>query len=139
MSINILIVDDSASIRRSLRSSIEANLEWRVCGEAENGRDAVDKVRTLNPDYVILDWLMPVMGGLEAARQISDIAPKTAMLMLTLHGSDQLVKEAQAVGIQHVFSKSERLEALMDWLRESASDIPSASHAESPVAAKERE
>jgi two-component system, NarL family, response regulator LiaR len=119
VSVSILIVDDSASIRRSLRSCIEANPEWSVCGEAENGHDAVHKVKVLNPDFVILDWLMPVMGGLEAARQINHIAPNTAMLMLTLHGSEQLLQEAHAVGVQRVFSKSERLDALTDWLKNS--------------------
>jgi DNA-binding NarL/FixJ family response regulator len=115
--VNILIVDDSASIRHLLRSYIEKNSEWEICGEAENGQDAIEKVKGLSPDVVILDWLMPLMSGLEAARQITRLAPKTAMLMLTLHRSDQLVKEAEAAGIQHVFSKSGNLADLIASLR----------------------
>jgi DNA-binding NarL/FixJ family response regulator len=111
--VNILIVDDSARIRSLIRSCIEQNSELKICGEAENGRVAIEKVRALNPDVVILDWLMPIMSGLEAAREITHLAPKTAMVMLTLHRSSELVKAAAAVGIHHVFSKSESLPDLI--------------------------
>lgn len=72
----ILIADDSALFRRSLRSCLEQNPKLRVCGEAEDGRAAVDKFKELQPDIVILDWQMPVMNGIEAARHIASIAPK---------------------------------------------------------------
>ncbi|HKB98927.1 MAG TPA: response regulator transcription factor [Terriglobales bacterium] len=107
MSYSILIVDDSAVIRHSLRSCLEQYPDWRVCGEAEDGRAAVEKVKELHPDGVILDLQMPVMDGLAAARQITVIAPKTAMVMFTMHSDGQLLKAARAVGIQDVVSKSE--------------------------------
>lgn len=122
MSVNILIVDDSASLRGLLRSRIEQNPELKVCGEAENGQIALEKVKALNPDVVILDWLMPVMSGLEAARQITRVAPNTAMLMLTLHCSKQLLEEAKAVGIQRVFSKAESLADLITSVRNVVAD-----------------
>jgi len=75
MSFKILIVDDSSSIRNLLRFFIEHNTDWQVCGEAENGQVAVEKVRELKPHAVILDLSMPVMNGLEAAREITRIAP----------------------------------------------------------------
>lgn len=103
--LTVLIVDDSALIRSILRSSIEQNGSLSVCGEAENGKIGVEKVKQLQPDIVILDLQMPVMNGLEAARQISQIAPNTMLLMFTMHCSEQLSKEAQATGIQKVFSK----------------------------------
>jgi chemotaxis response regulator CheB len=78
VSTTVLIVDDSAEIRRSLRSWFEQRGDWRVCGEAENGAIAVERVKSLSPDVVILDLSMPVMNGLEAARKIGSIAPKTA-------------------------------------------------------------
>ena len=93
-------------MRRSLRSWIEQESDWQVCGEAEDGRVAVDKVKELLPDIVILDLQMPVMNGLEAARQISRLAPNTAMLMFTLYSGEQLLKDAQAAGIKDVVSKS---------------------------------
>ena len=73
----ILIVDDNTIIRRSIRECIEENTDWEVCGEAENGRLAIEQVQQLQPDLVILDWQMPVMNGLEAAREIHRIAPST--------------------------------------------------------------
>ncbi len=114
----ILIVDDNSSIRRLLRFWIGQTREWYVCGEAENGKIAVEKVKRLRPDAVILDLQMPVMNGLEAAKEIKHLAPETAMVMFTMHASDQLLKDAQAVGIQDVLSKSEDVgENLLEMLR----------------------
>jgi DNA-binding NarL/FixJ family response regulator len=107
MSHRILIVDDSAIIRHSIRACIEHNTDWEVCGEAENGKVAIEKVRQLHPDVVTLDWQMPVMNGLEAAREITRIAPRATMLMITLHESGQLTREAHAVGIKEVLSKTD--------------------------------
>jgi len=119
MSRNILIVDKNVVVRRSIRSWIERATDWKVCGEAENGEVAVRKVQELRPDIVILDLLMPVMDGLEAARQISAIAPNTAVLMFTMHSSNQLWKAAQDVGIKDVVLRSEPLpNRLLDALRE---------------------
>jgi DNA-binding NarL/FixJ family response regulator len=105
----ILIVDDSPVIRRSVRACIERNTGWEVCGEAGNGAIAVKMVRQLSPDVIILDLSMPVMNGLEAAKQIASIAPEAAILMYTLHNCGDLLKEARAAGIRGVFSKSEDL------------------------------
>ncbi len=104
---SILIVDDSALIRHSLRSCLEQDPDWRVCGEAEDGKVAVEKVEELHPDIVILDLQMPVMDGFAAARQITVVAPKTAMVMFTMHSNGQLFKAARAAGIKDVVSKSE--------------------------------
>jgi CheY-like chemotaxis protein len=71
---------------------------------------AVEKVKELHPDIVLLDLQMPVMNGLEAARQIRVLAPGTAMVMFTMYTGGQLLKEARAVGIADVVSKSDRLE-----------------------------
>src|SRR5690348_9167301 len=105
MSHTVLIVDDNNVIRRSVRSVIEQNTDWVVCGEAENGKVAVEKVKQLHPDVVILDWQMPVMNGIEAAQQINRIHPPPTMLMFTLHDSVRLHDDARAVGIKDIFSK----------------------------------
>ncbi len=102
----ILIVDDNTMVRRHVRWCIEKHTTWHVCGEAENGRTAVEMVIQFSPDIVILDFQMPVMNGLEAARRITLVAPKTAMVMLTMHESEQLAKAAKAAGIKEVLSKS---------------------------------
>ena len=105
----VLIVDDNTLVRSSLRSWIEGNADFQVCGEAENGMVAVQKVEEMHPDIVILDLQMPVMDGLEAARKISNIAPATAMVMFTMHPSRELLKVAQAVGVRDVVSKTDQL------------------------------
>ena len=89
---------------RSLHASNNPN--WKVCGEAENGKLAVERVKELNPDIVTLDFQMPIMNGLEAARQIYRLSPNTAMPMFTMYSSNQLLHEAQAAGIREVVSKS---------------------------------
>jgi DNA-binding NarL/FixJ family response regulator len=115
----VLIVDDNTVIRSSLRSWIEGNADFQVCGEAENGMVAVQKVEEMHPDIVILDLQMPVMDGLEAARKISHIAPDTAMVMFTMHPSKELLKVAQAVGVRDVVSKTDQLsERLLVALRQ---------------------
>jgi DNA-binding NarL/FixJ family response regulator len=94
-------------MRRALRRWIEQNPNWKVCAEAPNGAVAIEKVKELLPDLVILDLSMPVMNGLEAARHIKEIAPTTPMVMFTMYVNDVLTKDAQAAGIQCVVSKTE--------------------------------
>src|SRR5882724_10090182 len=93
-----------------LRSVVEQEPKYQVCGEAENGEIAVSKVQQLKPDVVILDLQMPEMDGLAAARHINSLAPQTTMLMLTMHTSQQLQKTALAIGIKAVLSKTESVE-----------------------------
>lgn len=125
MASKILIVDDSRAIRHLIRSSIETHTNWVICGEAENGKIAVALVEELRPHLVILDLSMPVMNGLDAAREISRIAPSMPMIMFTMHGVDALRRDAQRVGIEHVFSKEngfgdDVLEAMREMLLRSA-------------------
>jgi DNA-binding NarL/FixJ family response regulator len=103
---SILIADDSPLMRRTLRRYLEQDGRWTICAEAENGQIAVEKVRQLAPDLIILDWQMPVMDGLQAARQIARIAPNTTIVMFTLHHCHQVVQDAKAAGIGHVVSKT---------------------------------
>ena len=103
----ILIVDDSKALRSSIRTCIEQDTDWIVCGEAENGQMAVEKVMELHPDLVVLDLAMPVMNGLDAAREITNIAPDLAMVLFTIYVSGELKTEAKVVGIEEVVSKAE--------------------------------
>lgn len=119
MTHSILIVDDSSTVRSSLRSWIETKADFHVCGEAENGEVAIAKVEEMHPDIVILDLQMPVMNGLDAARHISELAPNTAMVMFTLHPSGELLRAARAVGVRDVVSKTDQLSgSLMVALRQ---------------------
>jgi DNA-binding NarL/FixJ family response regulator len=103
--VTILLVDDNRTVRTGMRLAIEHRTDWAVCGEAENGEVAIGMVQTLHPSLVILDLSMPGINGIETAKRISAILPGTPMIMFTLHASASLRKEAQQVGIQHVFSK----------------------------------
>ena len=120
MPTKILIVDDSPVIRSLVRSFIESHTDWQVCGEAENGQAAVDLVRRLNPDLLVLDLSMPVMSGIDAAREIAAIAPQAKIVLFTIHGWEHLVTIAQAVGIRAVVSKDKEgaLDHLLGRLRE---------------------
>jgi two-component system nitrate/nitrite response regulator NarL len=106
MPTRILVVDDVPAIRHALRLRIESETDWEICGEAENGRVAIQRVQECSPDVVILDLSMPVMNGLDAARQIKAIAPRTHILMFTLYTCPQLVEEARKAGVEDVLSKS---------------------------------
>jgi DNA-binding NarL/FixJ family response regulator len=103
----ILIADDSPVVRRSIRRLLETNREWEVCGEAANGQEAIDQAMVLTPDIIVLDLVMPVMDGLQAARRMAVIAPKIPTVMLTMYASDQLRTEASEIGVQSVVSKSQ--------------------------------
>jgi DNA-binding NarL/FixJ family response regulator len=106
-SVRILIADDSPLVRKSIRHLLESNAGWEVCGEAANGQEALDNAMKLQPDIIVLDLVMPVMDGLQAARKMAVIAPRTPTVMLTMHYSSQLASEATQAGIQSVLSKSE--------------------------------
>jgi DNA-binding NarL/FixJ family response regulator len=103
----LLLVDDVPEIRKGLRSLIQKETDWDVCGEAENGKVALGLVAQLRPDVILLDLSMPVMNGFEAARKIRDIAPQAQILLFTLHSSPQLAEEARKIGVKGVLSKSE--------------------------------
>jgi two-component system, NarL family, response regulator NreC len=106
MSHKILLVDDSPTVRYLVRAYIERETDWQICGEAQDGKEAIEKVKDLSPDAVILDFQMPVMNGLEAAKQISKTSPAILLLMFTLHKSMELDKVAHEAGIKDVISKS---------------------------------
>ena len=89
-----------------MRSYIEAQTDWEICGEAADGKMAVEVVEKLRPNVVILDLSMPVMNGLEAAREIRTIDPNVHILMYTLNVYPRLMEDARKVGIENVLSKS---------------------------------
>lgn len=102
---NVLIVDDHAHIRRATRAIFESEPEFKVCGEAVNGREAIDKARELRPDLIVLDFSMPVMNGLEAARLLKKILPEVPVIMLTAHENAFSDLVARAAGVSAVISK----------------------------------
>jgi len=104
----ILIADDHDSVRHGIRSMIARfRPEWEICGEVSNGRDAVNAVRTLNPDVVILDVTMPVMGGLEAAQGIVKLGLPSRILIFTMHEFDRMGDDVSKAGAHGYVKKSE--------------------------------
>lgn len=105
--VRILVADDHELVRRGLRSVIESQPGWEVSGEAIDGREAVQKVKQLKPDVVILDISMPGLNGLDATRQIMKVHPLAKVLILTVHESDQLAREVLDAGARGYLLKSD--------------------------------
>lgn len=103
----ILVADDHEVVRKGLISLLQSQPDWQVCGEAADGREAVEKAQQLKPDVVILDIGMPSLNGLEATRQILKTNPQARVLILTLHDSDQVVREVLNAGARGFLLKSD--------------------------------
>jgi DNA-binding NarL/FixJ family response regulator len=110
---SILIVDDHPAIRRALRTAFERQPGFSVCGEAEDGFDAIGKAKKLTPDLIVLDLRMPVMDGLEAARELKRLFPQIPLMMLTCYHSSAAEREALASGVTAVFSKPDGMQNLI--------------------------
>jgi len=93
-------------MRRGLRHLLERHPHWTVCGEASDGREAVEKAKQEEPDVIVLDFQMPEMNGLDAAKSITQRSPRVPILMVSMHMSPQLADEARKVGIRGVCAKS---------------------------------
>lgn len=107
MAFRIFIADDHEVVRKGLISLLEAQPGWEVCGEAGDGREAVEKAAELKPDITILDIGMPSLNGLEATRQILKVNPDAKILVLTLHDSDSVVREVLNAGARGFLLKSD--------------------------------
>jgi two-component system nitrate/nitrite response regulator NarL len=94
----ILIVDDSESVRAGICALLATDSTVTVCGEARDGYDAVEKANELRPDIVLMDVTMPVMNGLDAARQIKQVLPKTTIIIVTQHDSREMLRQALEAG-----------------------------------------
>jgi two-component system, NarL family, nitrate/nitrite response regulator NarL len=103
----VLIVDDHAVIRRGVQGILHEFPEWELCGEADNGREAIRLAETLRPEVIIMDVSMPVLNGLEATRVIQGILPGTKIVLLTLHSSMELVRSAFRAGARGYVLKSD--------------------------------
>jgi|SRR5579863_5716130 DNA-binding NarL/FixJ family response regulator len=114
---SVLIVDDSAYVREALCELFKREEDFEVCGEAENGKDAIKKAQELHPDLIVLDLLMPVMNGLGAARVLKRLMPAVPLIMYSAFGDKFAEHQAQLIGISEVVSKSEHASVLIHKAR----------------------
>ena len=110
--LRILLADDHELIRRGIRSMIESHEGWHVCHEAKDGREALTKALELKPDIVIVDITMPELNGLELTRRLRQELPRTEILVLSMHDSEQLVREVVRAGARSYVLKSDAGTAL---------------------------
>ena len=105
--LRILIADDHEIVRAGLRAVVASRPGWSVCGEAATGREAVAKAEACGPDIVVMDIAMPGLNGLEATRKIRKMLPKTHVVVLSLHYSDELLREVLDTGARSYILKTD--------------------------------
>ena len=98
MKIRILLADDHTILRAGLRMMLNAQPDFEVVGEAQDGRQAIQEAQRLQPDVILMDITMPDMNGIEATRQIKKVLPETKVLVLTMHEHDEYVFQALRAG-----------------------------------------
>jgi DNA-binding NarL/FixJ family response regulator len=109
-----LLVDDHESVRAGVTAILSSRTNIEVCGEASNGREAVEKARELQPDLIILDVTMPVMDGINSAKEIRSFLPDVPILFFSMHDGIYLVHEAKMAGVQGFVSKTDARATLLD-------------------------
>lgn len=109
----VLIVDDHAFIRRGVKGILKENPEWQLCGEADNGNDAVRMTKELKPEAIVMDVSMPGMNGVAATREIRKTDPNVKILLLTLHESAELMRSAFQAGVNGYLLKTDAEQELL--------------------------
>ena len=133
--VRILIADDHEVVRQGVRTVLEGQAGWVVCGEASTGREAVAKAVDLQPDIVVLDISMPELNGLEATRQIRRAVSAT-ILILTVHESDQVVPEVLDAGAHGYVLKTDAGRTLVEAIRALLDHTSSSPHVCTALAAR---
>jgi DNA-binding NarL/FixJ family response regulator len=112
--VRVLVADDQEAVRKRICSILRSRSNVEVCAEASTGREAVDKAKEFSPDLILLDITMPVLNGLDAARLIRAAAPNTAILIVSVHRSKQLMEMAKRIGIQGYVTKGDGVQRLIE-------------------------
>jgi DNA-binding NarL/FixJ family response regulator len=105
--LRILIADDHDLMRRGVKALLQSHPGWEICAEANTGREAVAKAQELKPDIAILDISMPDLNGVDAAKRIRKESPNTEVLILSVHFSDQLIRDILEAGVRGYIVKSD--------------------------------
>ena len=113
----ILIADDHEIVRKGVCAILTTYLQPAHCEEASNGQEAITKALALQPDLILLDINMPIMGGFTAAKELKKLLPQVPILFLTMHGGDSFVSEARRAGVQGFVTKDHVGEVLVDAVK----------------------
>jgi two-component system, NarL family, response regulator NreC len=119
MSLRVLLADDHGIFRQGVRALLERE-GFRVAGEAADGHEAIQMAGNLTPDVAVVDLGMPLLNGLDAAREIIRVSPRTRTILLTMHAEDPYVARALQAGIRGYVLKSQAAEDLVQAIREVA-------------------
>src|ERR1700719_722016 len=109
-----LLVDDHESVRMGVTAILSSRPDIQICGEASNGKEAVEKARELQPDLIILDVTMPVLDGINSAKEIRKFLPDVPILFFSMHNGVYLVHEAKLAGVQGFVNKTDARATLLD-------------------------
>lgn len=120
----ILIADDHDVVRSGLRNILECKSNWQIVGEASNGREAIDRAIETSPDIALLDYSMPLLNGVEAARQIRAQLPKTEVLIFTMHQNEMLLQQLRQAGARGYLLKSDAKHNLIKAIEALAAHKP---------------
>jgi len=113
----VLIADDNIVVRRALRQVFQYESDFEVCGEAGNGREAIERAEQCKPDLVVMDLSMPIMNGLDAARAIKRVLPEVPVIMFSNYSDKFSEEEARSAGISAMVSKTESVSVLVTKAR----------------------
>jgi two-component system, NarL family, response regulator NreC len=116
-------------MRTALKTIFAMRPNWKVCGEAENGREAITKASQLQPDLIILDFKMPISDGIQAAREISTALPSTPIIMYTLYKNAELESAAKLAGVRSVVAKEDGVRSLLSAIDAELYGFPRAARA----------
>lgn len=113
MPLRILLADDNKALRDDVRILLNSRPGWKVVGEADNGREALEKSRRLQPDVVIVDYIMPELDGISAIPLIRDVAPQAEIVVLTVHDAPFTVRRAVDAGARGYVVKTQIIKNLV--------------------------
>jgi len=122
--LRILVVDDHEIVRGLLRHLLEAESGWEVCGEASDGEEAVERSKTLHPDIVVMDAVMPRRNGFEATREIVRTTPEIPVVITTLYEYPEVLRQAQNAGASACVGKSKTTRLLVTAVRSALDHHP---------------
>jgi DNA-binding NarL/FixJ family response regulator len=119
MAKTVLVVDENVILRRALCQLFTSETEFEICGEAENGQEAIEKAQELRPHIILMDFSMPVMNGLDAARALKKLMPTVPVVMFSEYSDVFADNEGFAAGISGLVSKTDHFSVLLDMMRRS--------------------